>query len=165
MRATVPTILYKGGIPTPTVGRLHVLDIAHPRLRGLFAFWQTKRGARPMPQRAAIDAVELWAWLGNLMLIESTAGAEFRYRVYGTGLAEYYGRDLTGKTTAELRPEVRALVLAEYCEVCRTRQPLLVTHTRRVRDQQTAVEKLILPFSDRGDGVERLLAGAYPAGG
>lgn len=138
-------------------------DIAHPRLRDLFAFWQARRGARAMPTRRAIDAIDLWAWLGNLILIERASAGEFRYRVYGTGLAEYYGRDLTGKTTAQLRPEVRALVLAEYSEVCRTGQPLLVTHTRRVREQRTPVEKLILPFSGDGEAVERLLAGAYPA--
>jgi hypothetical protein len=142
-----------------------VLDIAHPQLRGLFAFWQEKRGADSMPVRGAIDAIALWAWLGNLMLIEQAPAGEYRYRVYGTGLAEYYGRDLTGKTTAQLRPEVRALVLAEYGEVCRTGQPLLVKHTRRVREQHTPVEKLILPFGAGGnDGVERLLAGAYPSG-
>jgi len=142
-----------------------VLDIAHPHLRGLFAFWQEKRGAHAMPARRAIDPIDLWTWLGNLMLIERAPAGEFRYRVYGTGLAEYYGRDLTGKTTAQLRPEVRALVLAEYAEVCRTGKPLVVTHARRVREQRTPVEKLILPFGAAdGDGVERLLAGAYPNG-
>jgi hypothetical protein len=139
-------------------------EIAHPRLRQLLAFWDVKRGAQPMPACAAIDAVELWAWLGNLMLIEVTAPGEFRYRVYGTGLAEYYGRDLTGKTTAALRPEVRALVCQEYAAVCQSAQPLLVTHTRRVRDQPMVVEKLILPFSGDGTSVARLLAGAYPSG-
>ena len=91
--------------------------------------------------------------------------ADKGYRVYGTGLAEYYGRDLTGKTTAHLRPEVRALVIAEYGEVCRSGKPLVVTHARRVREQRTPVEKLILPFGAAdGDGVERLLAGVYPNG-
>jgi hypothetical protein len=129
----------------------------------LFAFWQQKRGGETMPTRGAIDPIGLWAWLGNLMLIEAAPAGEFRYRVYGTGLAEYYGRDLTGKTTAQLRPEVRALVLAEYGAVFRTGQPMVVKHTRRVRDHRTPVEKLILPFSGDGDGVVRLLAGAYPA--
>lgn len=139
-----------------------MLDIAHPQLRGLFAFWQDRRGGQTMPAHGAIDPIDLWTWLGNLMLIEAAPGGEYRYRVYGTGLAEYYGRDLTGKTTAELRPEVRALVLAEYSEVCRTGQPMLVKHTRRVRDHRTPVEKLILPFSGDGERVARLLAGAYP---
>jgi hypothetical protein len=141
-----------------------VLEIAHPRLRQLLEFWLVQRGDRPMPDRSAIDAIALWEWLGNLALVEADPAGEFKYRVYGTGLAEYYGRDLTGKTTASLRPEVRELVCKEYCAVCDTGQPLLVTHTRRVRDQRMLVEKLILPFSQDGRVVDRLLAGAYPSG-
>lgn len=138
-------------------------DIAHPSLRKLLEFWVAKRGAGPLPTRRAIDALELWDWLGHLILIEVVPEGEFRYRVYGTGLAEYYGRDLTGKTTASLRPEVRDLVRREYAEVCQTARPLLVTHTRRVRSRPTAVAKLILPFSGDGRTVDCLLAGAYPA--
>jgi hypothetical protein len=139
-------------------------EIAHPRLRQLLAFWNDRRGDGALPGCATIDAIELWGWLGNLILVEAVAAGEFRYRFYGTGLAEYYGRDLTGKTTAALRPDVRELVRREYAEVCRTARPLLVTHTRRVREQPMLVEKLILPFAgDRGD-VARLLAGAYPNG-
>ncbi len=139
-------------------------DIAHPRLKDLLAFWNARRGTRAMPARDALDPLALWRWLGHLILIEAASDGEFRYRVYGTGLAEYYGRDLTGKTTAQLRHDVRALVCREYEQVCQTARPLLVTHTRRVRHQPTPVEKLILPFSSDGRTVDRLLAGAYPAG-
>jgi hypothetical protein len=138
-------------------------EIAHPRLRALLAFWSARRGERAMPACDALDPLALWQWLGHLMLVEAASGGEFRYRVYGTGLAEYYGRDLTGKTTASLRPDVRQLVCGEYEAVCRTARPLLVTHVRRVRYQPLPVEKLILPFSTDGHGVDRLLAGAYPA--
>jgi hypothetical protein len=129
----------------------------------LLAFWNDRRDGRDMPACAAIDAVALWDWLGNLMLIEGAPGGEFKYRVYGTGLAEYYGRDLTGKTTAWLRPGVRELVCQEYDAVCKTARPLLVTHRRRVRDQPILVEKLILPFAGEAQSVARLLAGAYPS--
>ncbi|MEJ0069333.1 MAG: PAS domain-containing protein [Pseudomonadota bacterium] len=137
--------------------------MTHPGLRQLLAFWDDRRGGDAMPTCAAIDAVALWHWLGNLMLIEATSAGEFKYRVYGTGLAEYYGRDLTGKTTAWLRPGVRELVCREYDAVCKTARPLLVTHRRRVREQPILVEKLILPFAGEGQTVARLLVGAYPS--
>jgi len=138
-------------------------DVSHPRLRNLLAFWEARRGDRTMPAREALDPLALWEWLGHLMLIEAVDGGQFRYRVYGTGLAEYHGRDLTGKTTAMLRSDVRAVVCREYATVWRTARPLLVTHTRRIREQPTPLEKLILPFSTDGRTVDRLLAGAYPA--
>jgi len=56
---------------------------------------------------------------------------------------------------------VRALVIAEYGEVCRTGKPL-VGHPRRAGCASSArrVEKLILPFGAAdGDGVERFARG------
>jgi hypothetical protein len=138
-------------------------EVTHPRLRNLLTFWETRRGERAMPAREALDPLVLREWLGHLMLIEAVDDGQFRYRVYGTGLAEYLGRDLTGKTTAVLRSDVRAVVCQEYATVCRTARPLLVMHTRRIREQPTPLEKLILPFSSDGRTVDRLLAGAYPA--
>jgi len=137
--------------------------ISHPRLRQLLAHWDALRGAQAMPASARIDPVALWGWLGNLILVEATEAGDFRYRVYGTGLAEYFGRDLTGKTTAALRPDVRELVRREYEEVLRTACPLLVTHTRSVHRHAMVFEKLILPFADDSGHVSRLLAGTYPA--
>jgi hypothetical protein len=117
-----------------------------------------------MPACAGIDPVALWDWLGHLILVEPADGGGFRYRVYGTGLAEYFGRDLTGKTTAVLRPEVRDLVCREYAEAWRTMRPLLVTHRRSVNDRTMAFEKLILPYAGADGTIARLLAGAYPSG-
>lgn len=139
-------------------------EIAHPRLRQLLAFWDGQRGGAAMPAQSCIDPLALRSWLGNLILVEVAPAGEYRYRVYGTGLAEYFGRDLTGKTTAVLRPAVRELVHREYGEVCRTARPLLVTHMRRVHEQPMVMEKLILPFAGASGDVARLLAGAYPSG-
>jgi hypothetical protein len=139
-------------------------EVTHPRLRNLLAFWEARRGDHSLPACEALDPLALWEWLGHLMLVEAADGGDFRYRVYGTGLAEYLGRDLTGKTTAVLRSDVRDVVCREYAAVCRTARPLLVVHRRRIREQVMPVEKLILPFSSDGRTVDRLLAGAYPAG-
>jgi hypothetical protein len=138
-------------------------EISHPLLRQLLAFWSAKRGERLAPARADFDVAELKDWLGNLMLIEVIeGGAEFRYRVYGSVLAAYYGHDFTGKTTAVVRPEARELVRAEYGEVCRTRRPLVITRERDVRHAHRTVVKLILPLSGDGTVVDMLLVGSYP---
>ncbi len=138
-------------------------EIEHPRLRALLAFWNARRGARAMPARDALDPLALWQWLGHLILVEAAGDSDFRYRVYGTGLAEYIGHDLTGKTTQVLRPGVRAVVCREYAAVRDSARPLVVTHKRSVHARSVAFEKLILPFSTDGSCVDRVLAGAYPA--
>ena len=47
---------------------------------------------------------------------------EFRYRLYGSVLASYYDRDLTGKLTEVLPPETRDTVRREYAELCAVRR-------------------------------------------
>ena len=137
--------------------------IGHAKLEGLYRHWLEKRGARLMPARADFDALDLKDWLGNLMLIEVLSGAtEFRYRLYGSVLASYYGEDYTGKTTRVVEPDVASRVTREYAEVSRERRPLLVRRKRAVRHSMLTIAKLILPLSADGSTVDMLLVGSYP---
>jgi hypothetical protein len=140
-----------------------VCDIPDPRLRGLFEYWESRRGGRDMPLRRDVDVLDLGPWLGNLMLIDvEDDGCEFRYRVYGSILARYYGRDLTGKTTEEVRPEARELVRQEYRAVVGDRVPLLVLRDRQIQHRTMRVAKLVLPLSSDGAALDMLLVGGYP---
>jgi hypothetical protein len=107
--------------------------------------------------------LDLGPWLGNLMLLDVVGdGREFRYRVYGSILAQYYGHDLTGKTTEDVRPEGRELVRQEYRAVLADRLPLLVLRDREVKHRMMPVAKLVLPLSSGGAALDMLLVGAYP---
>ena len=143
--------------------RIRADDIPDPRLRGLFEYWESRRYGRDMPLRPDIDVLDLGPWLGNLMLIDVLDdGREFRYRVYGSILAQYYGRDLTGKTTEEVRPEARDLVRQEYRAVLADRLPSLVQRDRQVKHRTMRVAKLVLPLSSDGAALDMLLVGSYP---
>ncbi len=138
-------------------------EIRHPLLRRLLAMWEAKCGDRMMPTRADFDVLELKDWLGNLMLIEVLDGAtEFRYRLYGSVLASYYGRDLTGKLTAAMLPETRDLVRREYAQVCAARRPMMVERRRSVKHSTRLVAKLILPLATDGATVDMILVASYP---
>lgn len=142
------------------------MDITHPKLRQLEVFWQAKTEGRPMPARPDIDVIELRPWLGNLILLETIdAGADFRYRVYGTNLVTYFGRDLTGDLVSGLQHKYQAVVYGEYAAVVETRRPLAIQHLRYIGalglSTRMTVEKLILPLSTDGDVVDMLLAGVY----
>jgi hypothetical protein len=137
--------------------------IGHTKLEGLYRHWLDKRGARLMPARADFDALDLKDWLGNLMLIEVSSGAtEFRYRLYGSVLASYYGEDYTGKTMHAVPTDVATRVTREYAEVCRERHPLLVRRKRAIQHSKLPIAKLILPLSADGSIVDMLLVGSYP---
>lgn len=136
----------------------------HDRLALLHALWDQRRGSRRMPARGNVDTMEFRPWMGHLMLIEVADGPQFRYRVYGTALAEVFGRDLTGKTTAALRSDARLTVEREYAAVCERRLPLLLSHWRTGVRGHARFSKLVLPFGDDGETVDRLLVGVYRVG-
>jgi hypothetical protein len=116
-----------------------------------------------MPLRRDIDVLELAPWLGNLMLIEVLeGGAEFRYRVYGSTLAQYYGRDLTGKTTEGVPEEARKAVRREYRAVLADGRPVVILRDREVRHRTMRVAKLVLPLSSDGAALDLLLVGSFP---
>ena len=136
----------------------------HPKLRELHGFWQHKRGVRPFPQRQDLDVIELWPWLGNLMLIEVEAGgADYLYRVYGTVLADYFSRDLTGRRTSSLTADVQGVVRGEYGRAITNGQPFIVSRERTVQQRRVRASKLVLPLGPARSRVDHLLVGLYLA--
>jgi hypothetical protein len=136
----------------------------HPKLRGLHGLWQKKRGQRPFPQRRDLDVIELWPWLGNLMLIEvERGGVDYLYRVYGTVLADYFSRDLTGRRTSSLSGDVQTVVRGEYGRAIGKGQPIIVTRERTVQQKRIRASKLILPLGPETGAVDHLLVGLYLA--
>src|SRR5277367_3406884 len=132
-----------------------IAGIGHAKLERLYRHWLARRGARSMPARTDFDALDLKDWLGNLMLIEVLAGAtEFRYRLYGSILASYYGEDYTGKTTRVVASDVADRVTREYAQVSTERRPLLVRRKRAVQHSMLSIAKLILPLSADGSVVD-----------
>lgn len=136
----------------------------HPKLRELHGLWQRKRDGRAYPRRGDLDVIELWPWLGNLMLIEvENGGADYLYRVYGTVLADYFSRDLTGRRTSSLATDVQAVVRGEYGRAIGDGQPIVVTRERTVQQKRIRASKLILPLGQARGMVDHLLVGLYLA--
>ena len=126
------------------------------RFAELKAYWDGKRGARPMPRRADIDPIELRDHLGSLVMIDVLPGAvDFRMRLIGTAIVSFYGRDSTGRLLSELKvadPEwwrfcdelYRAV--AQQARIARARGTL-----RMVGKDYRRFEALLLPL-DAGNG-------------
>lgn len=94
----------------------------NPRFLDLKAYWDLKRGARPMPTRAAIDPLDLKTHLGSLILAEILPdGSDIRWRLIGSHVVEAYGRDSTGKLLSDIRddmdPDYRRFLAASYRRV------------------------------------------------
>jgi hypothetical protein len=77
-------------------------QFAHPTLTFLRDYWEAKRGSRAMPSRADIKPSELKEHLGWVTLVEVLPEfADFRYKLIGTLVTQYYLEDSTGKTVRE----------------------------------------------------------------
>jgi hypothetical protein len=85
---------------------MHIDDL-DSRLRGagtlrlLRAWWQW-RGGRLLPMKRDMDLNDLRAVLSWVGLLEVVDAETVRLRVAGTGLAEIYGADMTGKNLKDI---------------------------------------------------------------
>jgi len=142
-------------------------DIRDARLKGLYAYWKGKAGARRMPARKDLDPIEMKEWLGNLMLVEFPTGKfiEYRYRLEGTNIEEFYGYDArrTGRGVETMTAESeRKSVLPQWEAVFDQGRPAYHESDIWSSEGKLARQiKLLLPLSDDGEHVNMILGAIY----
>lgn len=140
------------------------LDVRDLQLRDLYAYWQTMRGDRRIPPRSAFDPVQVPRLLPNLILLDvEPETRRLIVRVLGTRVASIYGRDYTGQYLDEIYfgPN-NTSVLDDYGTCAQDGIPVLRERNfRNVRDVVYRMERLILPFSDDGQVVNKLISGLH----
>ena len=81
---------------------LSLAEIPSAVIHQLYDYWCSKGGGGGrVPLRSDIDPLEMHEILPNLALCEMV-GHRFRYRLIGTRIVEFVGRDSTGKYFDEL---------------------------------------------------------------
>lgn len=80
-----------------------VADIMAEPIRFLVEYWNGLRGAATMPPAEAVSPFDLKPALGHMVLIDVLdQGWDGRFRLYGSKVAETYGRDMTGRCVSEI---------------------------------------------------------------
>jgi hypothetical protein len=136
----------------------------HASLRELQAYWESKRGQFAAPPRSAIDPSEITSLLPAILLIDvaDVVGSphRFRIRLFGTGLVEAYGEEITGKFGDEIDLDHLMLALTAFLEtVVRECQPqYLRAEFTKERGRHLKFEQIILPLSEDGKSVNMLLS-------
>jgi hypothetical protein len=136
------------------------IAINQPRLQRLYAYWLEKRGARAMPSRGDLDPLDIRFVMGDVVLVDvvNETPPRFRIRLHGTNLSERTNFDLTGKMLDEMPvPEFRDLSTRSFRKVVRTRAPLHALADRMIDGRTHRYEAIILPVSDDGEQVDRLM--------
>jgi hypothetical protein len=138
------------------------VDPASPRLRAFYAYWRGLAPAGAVPAYSGFDVVHVpRALLPFLILLEVLdAGADFRYRVVGTGVVEAIGRDFTGETVHEYSHRHEPPGVAEgYRHVRSLQAPDLYQGTlEAVGKGFIRYERLAVPFTGDAGDVEHILA-------
>lgn len=131
-------------------------------LSTLFALWHAKRGSRAMPARRDFATVELRPWLNELHLV-AVRPEGLRFTVFASGPASRYGAEMTGRYVTDLQPAAMAdEVERAYLTAVETRSPLFSTHANRgFGTESQNWSRLILPLSDDGVTVDRLLVAVW----
>lgn len=141
-----------------------VLDIRNQQLRDLYTYWQKMRGDSRIPPRSAFDPIQVPRLLPNLILLDvEPDSGRLIVRVLGTRVATVYGRDYTGQYLDEIYfGSNAASVLEDYGTCARDGIPVLGERNfRNVRDVVYRMERLILPLSDDGKEVNKLISGLH----
>lgn len=134
---------------------------ALPRLHRLYQHWNALKGERPLPSPAAFDILGLPQLMGFLHVLDVQGDPpRFRFRLFGTRIAEVGGRDLTGKWVEDIQPpRWAAAVQAAFCEPLARRAPCYSRSDEAYDLGAIEMHRLACPFSTNGQDIDRLLVG------
>ncbi len=135
-------------------------QIQAPVLKRLFAYWSSKRADGQPPPRTAIDPADLRDILPYLWLVDVEREPwRFRFRLVGTKITEWAGREYTGRyvETEAYGPQAPTIA-AQYREVAERCLPMWhQQHAPWIGREFRFYEKVMLPLLAPGGNVGMLL--------
>jgi hypothetical protein len=138
--------------------------LEHPVLAFLKDYWERKRAGRAMPARADIRPAEMKEHLGWVILVDVFPDlSDFRYRMIGSRVTQYFLQDSTGKTVSEAfassgEAAVKA-ALAVHRKSARDRVVLRSHGGAGWLDRSFLdFDAIYLPLSDDGTNVNMILS-------
>lgn len=140
-----------------------VLEDLFPLHREIHDYWSSKKTDGRLPARADIDPVDIpqvLQWTLLLDVVRSDAQPRFKFRLFGTGLVERAGRDLTGVWIEDAFPEEQrhAYFFDAVARVVAEARPIgyfghsMIEHRHHIR-----VRGLLFPLAADGRQVDMIL--------
>jgi hypothetical protein len=137
-----------------TVATLDSDNVVHAAVH---AYWNARRDGCPMPKRSEMRPSALKAHLGWLSILEALPDyRDFRYRLIGSRVTQYFGGDSTGHTLREIygltpvKPERVDDLVALHRLVCTNALPMRLRGAAGVWGGRThpKYDSLYLPLAD-----------------
>jgi hypothetical protein len=148
---------------TETVSQENPSQFTSATCAFLRGYWESKRGTRAMPARSDISPAQLKDHLGWVMILDVLPGArDFRFRLIGTLVTQYFSVDSTGRTVIEaFEPNgetVAKAVNAVFRKVARDKVVMRSAgHAGWLSEGMEEFEAIYLPLSDDGETVTHIL--------
>lgn len=142
-----------------------------PKTQAFANIWYAaqKTSALDIPLKTDLPLRDLAPLMSQIALIELPEGQEARYALFGTGLVEDFGMDLTGQAlTKSMHEETRAHVAAEFLEFYTkhdTDTPFgrwVFGTGRATTGRSVHYESLTLPYREPSTAEKRFIMYATP---
>lgn len=149
-----------------TTGCFTLPDDCAPKIRALFQYWQSihrdpEHPESELPGRQHLDPMDIPQLLPNIWMIDVThEPLRFRFRLVGTEIVKFTGRDATGKWLDEIYPDYQNSDAYRFHRACALsgrpayRKGSVLSNPGR---DYIEAERLYLPLAENGKDVDILL--------
>jgi hypothetical protein len=138
----------------------HTITLRHPKLLSLYALWLEQCLDGPVPLATMLDPVPLRPWISNLLVMDVVSNDSIVYSYYGRNFADAFG-DKLGLSIDNLPEDQADILRQEYDRVRTKRRPVARVYSADFDGERQSWERLVLPLSDDGESVTKLLVSAY----
>jgi hypothetical protein len=163
---SIGTAFVSHGVGAPKIlWRPGASDLTAAPLKFLVAHWAGLGGEGKLPHIGQIDPFGLRPALGYVILVDAVdEGRDFRYRLYGSIVAQISDFDMTGKLLSEIRASahVAEFGIAVYRASLRQRAAIFSERQPLGSVQTMSWQRLALPLVDDSGSVVRFLVGTVP---
>lgn len=132
-----------------------------PKIRALYDYWRSIHPGGGLPGRRHFDPVDIPTLLSHLWMIDvAREPLRFRFRLLGTEIVKFTGRDDTGRWLDEVYPGfAHSAAYGFYRDCVDSGRP---NHRKgvalsRASQRSVAAEQLTLPLAANGRDVDILL--------
>lgn len=140
--------------------------VLHPGARWLLRCWEVLRAGRPAPGRADLDLAQMPRLAPWLFILEPGAAKGWRYRLAGTSLCAFLGREVTGTDPAagweRFERGVIDRTLAGVAD--HDKQAQLRLRFLTDRGEHIGADMPLLPLVARDGETRHVLGGLFPHG-
>ena len=136
----------------------------HEKTRALYEYWNKLRGERNAPLRLELDPSAIASLLGNAFVLERLDPQTYNYRLAGTRICSFHGKEMRGNSFLEQWNEndsktLERLLLATTNDAAGA---VIGYEARARKDLSVAFEMVLLPLARDSGVYDRIIGIAAP---